>query len=855
MNNFCPLFPQILWKIGYRYLARYRWQSVLMILGITLGVAVMVSIDLAVASASRAFDLSKESLVGRTTHQIIASANGIDETIFTQLQLTGIDVLSTPIISQYVASPQLGNVPIELIGLDPFRDHAFRGFFSNHLLTYNNLEVFLTQPGAIVISDTLANRYQLTLGNSISLDINGKIQNAFVAGILSTEDGLTETALEGIVLADISTAQELTGKIGKIDRIDLIIPREKPQIVDEIQAFLPPEYRILPVENQSNTLQAMTNAFNINLQALSLLAFVVGLFLIYNTMTFSVVRRRSLFGMLRCLGYCRREIFWMVITEAGIVGVIGTGIGIGLGILMGKQTIQMVSQTINDLYYTTTVRSVTIPIISLMKGGIVGILATVLTAAFPAWEASSIPPKSALSRSGLEFKAARVVWWTVPGGLSLILIGYLIFRLPSTSIILGFVGTFFVVIGFAMLSAMSMVWLMKLNAPILRHLFGLIGRMAPRNLVNSLSRTSVAIAALMLSIAVVIGMSLMIGSFRHTVTLWLDYTLNGDIYISAPSFIATTPTEAIDPVIIQRIETNPLFQSIYYLRATTVDAEDGLIRLSASSNPLISRERFLLSSSGDPQTIQKAMDSGSVLLSESLSFRLGLQTGDSIRLRTKQGWHDFPVVGIFVDYSSAEGHVLMRLPVFRQYWEDNTITAIDIRLKPGISIEQGTESVRSSLAGLQRVVIRPNMVLRGQVLEVFDRTFAITNSLRILATIVAFMGVLNALLLLQMEKQREMGILRTLGLTGNQLWKLAMLETGLMGLTAGILAIPTGFALTWILIQVINRRSFGWSMQLDVDLMVLVQAVVIAVIAALLAGIYPAWRLSQMTAAEAIRYE
>ena len=155
----------------------------------------------------------------------------------------------------------------------------------------------------------------------------------------------------------------------------------------------------------------MTAAFRLNLSALSLLALVVGLFLIYNTMTFSVVRRRELFGAMRCLGVTGREIFLLVMSEAVMVGIIGSLLGIGLGILMGQRTVGMVSQTINDLYFTTTVEAAGIPLSSLVRGGVAGLLATIFTAALPAWEASTIPPQAALLRSGLEKKTRRNVLW------------------------------------------------------------------------------------------------------------------------------------------------------------------------------------------------------------------------------------------------------------------------------------------------------------------------------------------------------------------------------------------------------------------------------------------------------------
>jgi len=243
-------------------------------------------------------------------------------------------------------------------------------------------------------------------------------------------------------------------------------------------------------------------------------------------------------------------------------------------------------------------------------------------------------------------------------------------------------------------------------------------------------------------------------------------------------------------------------------------------------------------------------------MSEPLAYRLGMRSaGTQIELNTAEGWHTFHVIGIYYDYASSEGTVLMGRDAYLRYWKDSQINTIGLTLSPGKDVDTVTRAIQDGVKGSQGLIIRANQSLRKDVLEVFDRTFAITIALRLLATLVAFVGVLSALFLLQIEKQREVGILRALGMTGGQLRQMVFLETGLMGLAAGLLALPTGYALSLILIYVINKRSFGWTLQLSVEPGVLIQGVIVAMAAALLAGVYPAWRLSRIPAAEAIRYE
>jgi putative ABC transport system permease protein len=587
-----------------------------------------------------------------------------------------------------------------------------------------------------------------------------------------------------------------------------------------------------------------------------LLALMVGLFLIYNTMTFSVVRRRPLYGLLRCLGVTRREIISMVLVEALVVGVLGSGLGIALGILMGRQTVHMVTQTINDLYYTTTVQAVGIPPVSLLKGGILGIVATTLTALFPALEASSVPARLALSRSGLERKARHIVFWLAGAGILLIGLGQGFFVIPGSSMFFGFGGTIATLVGFAMESAVALIFLMVLVRPLMGKMLGLLGKMAPSNLVSNLSRTSVAVASLMVAVAVVVGMTLMISSFRSSVEIWLKETLQGDIYISTPSFIQTGSSEAIDPAVIAMVEKEPGVMRVDTLRTVRVDAQQGPVTLNATENPDFGNERLYRQLNIPKNQVWNSMNQGEVLVTEALANRFDLfQQGSQITLMTTKGWQTFPVLGFIYEYTSSEGSIWMADSVYRSYWNDTGQNSISLRLASGVDVNQEVTYLQETLSPIQQLNIRSNVTLRANVMQVFDRTFAITNAMRLLATIVAFIGVLNTSMLLQMEKQRELGILRALGLTKLQLWKLVLLESGLMGLVSGLLAAPTGYVLAVILVDVINKRSFNWTLQLLPTPWVFGQGWIIAIIAAVLAGIYPAWRLNQMAAADAIRYE
>jgi putative ABC transport system permease protein len=827
-----------------------------MVLGIILGVAVVVAVDLANASASRAFDYSTEAVAGRATHQIVAGPQGLDEAVYTRLRREGVVRAAAPVVTEYVCSPQLGDQPLQLVGADAFAEPPFRNYlWSEGGVPVAGLTAFLTKPGAILISVDVADRYGLERGAHITLDVAGYERTVFIAGLLEPADGLSRRVLEGIILADIATAQELTGRLGRLDRIDLILPEGESAQPDRIRALLPQGARIIPVEARTGAIKEMTAAFRINLTALGLLALMVGLFLIYNTMTFSVVQRRPLFGTLRCLGVTRREVFALVLGEALIVGTVGAGLGLVLGVAMGQGAVRMVTQTINDLYFVVTVRGIQIPASSLVKGGLLGVVATVAAAALPAWEAASVAPRAALSRSGLEIKARQAVVRVAVGGLVLLVVGAGILALPTRSILVSFAGTAAAIVGFAMLTPLATDLAMRVAAALLGRLWGALGRMAPRDVINSLSRTSVAVAALMVAVAETIGVSLMIGSFRHTVVLWLTQTLQGDIYISAPGVTSVQATTRLDPAVVEAVQEWPGIDRVDTLRAAMVDTLEGPVYLFAVENPNFG-ERPFLSADGPPEAIWEAMQNGAITVSEPWANRMGLpRRGGTATIYTDQGPHSFPVVGIYYDYVSTQGTVAMSLETYRQFWRDEALTSLALRLPPGADADGVARDLQQALAPVQRLDIRPNRALREEVLVVFERTFAITGALQLLATVVAFIGVLSALLSLQLDKQRELGILRAVGLTARQLWSLVMLETGLMGAVAGLLSMPTGFVVALILIYIINRRAFGWTLLLQVEPAPFLQAFVVALIAALLAGIYPARRMSKAITADLLRFE
>jgi putative ABC transport system permease protein len=852
--------------LSLRTLLRHPLQFALMTLGIALGVAVIIGIDLANASAARAFDLSTSAVAGRATHHIVAGSQGVDESLYVRLRTDPQwreKLQIAPLVSADVVSPQLGDVSFTLIGIDPFAEAPFRSYLAAQSGTsLETIVPLLTIPGSILLSASTAQRYGLRpcshpkpdISCQLTLSINGETRKVYLTGLLEPSDELARRGVDTIILTDIATAQSLSRTTGKLTQIDLILPGDFDPAA--LSTMLPPGTLLETSETRNQQVEEMIAAFQVNLTALSLLALLVGVFLIYNTMTFSVVQRRPLFGTLRTLGYTREQVFGMVLSEAALVGALGSGLGLGLGILLGQGAVRMVTQTINDLFFADSVSGIQITAFSLLKGGLAGLLASLLAAAPPAWEAASVQPNLALSRAGLESKAQAIVNLAAGLGIFAALVGAAILTIPTRDLTISFTGTFAVIIGFAALTPFVTVMLMRiLNAP-LGKLFGLLGRLASRNVIRSQSRTAVAVAALMISVSVTIGVQVMITSFRTTVTLWLEQALQGDVYISMQSLSGPRLDADLNPQAIAIAQAYPLARANAAVRVVTVESNYGQVELAAgSAEPPMNPRLFLTAQGGPEQAWQKVKD-GAILLSEPLASRLDISApGGTLTLLTPQGWQSFPIAGIYADYASTRGTIRMNLDVYRRLWHDDRLNGVTIFLTSRADIDTATADLRAKLTGFPGIQVNPSGALRQGALDVFDRTFAITTAMQLVTTLVAFIGVLSSLLALQLEKTREMGILRALGLTSAEMRRLTFWETGLLGASAGLLALPTGYILAWILIFIINRRSFGWTLQMQATPAPFAQAFLLATGAALVAAIFPAWRLSRLKAAEALRGE
>ncbi len=826
--------------------------------GVALGVAVVVGIDLSNENAHRAFKMATNSVVGTATHQIVGGPAGLPEELYRDLRVKGQIRDIAPVVEKTVGIVERPGMTLHLLGVDVFAEATFRSYLSVFSeSSAGDLVPFLVKPATGVITAKRAQQAGVKVGDTLSVTASTVQRDITIVGLLSKDDTQMSGVMDNLLLTDIATAQELLDYQGRLSRIDILAPSGPAGVatLDKIRAIVPVGVSVSSAQGRSQALEQMTKAFRLNLNALSLLALVVGVFLIYNTMMFAVVQRRRLFGLWRAQGVTTSQIRLLILGEAFVLGALGTAAGVGLGTVLANSLTHLITRTITDLYFVVSVSEVSMTPFEVGKGIVLGVGASLMAAALPAREAMKAQPRDVMNRSHIEGIATRTAPKAAGVGLCTLFLGLGGLYLSAGSLWLSFGALFVVLFGAVLMTPLLAVGCIRAIQPILTMSGGLLGRMCGRGIESTLSRTAVAISALMVAVSVTVGVGIMVESFRATVVQWLRSSLLADVYVAPPGLVSRRSNDTLDPRLVESLLGMPGIADASTYRAVTVESDFGPSQLVAAKLTRKSFDGYRFLSSDSESIWEEFRHSDVAIISEPYAYRHRLVPGSVVRLNTDRGLALFRIIGVFTDYGSDQGIVVVSRATYNRWWEDSDVSSLGIYARPGISVTNLVEQFRYVSGDEHHVIVRSNRTLLSDSLAVFDRTFAITSVLHLLTTVVAFVGVLSALMALQLERRREYGVLRAIGFTPSQMWGLVTAQTGLIGLVAGILAVPVGIGLAGILVLVINRRSFGWTLQLTMSPEILLEALTISVAAALLAGVYPAFKTSRLSPAVALREE
>ncbi|MEZ5400445.1 MAG: FtsX-like permease family protein [Bryobacteraceae bacterium] len=821
-------------RLILRPLLREKLRTSLTILAVALGVAVVVAIRLSGDAAAGSFRSSMRTLSGPAQIELKA-AGGIDEALFGELARMPGGARFTARVEGFAYSAR-ERVAAPLIGLDLLQQPPRGGDESTRMPAEDS--VWLGGPGWI--------------GSKCGVELT--VQDATrcypVAGRIESDSRF--------VLMDIGAAQRALRREGRLDRIDVEVPAGEESGVwrERIEGAAQGRAEVREAGTETNENRKMLAAFRWNLRALSYISLVVGAFLIYNTISVSVVRRRGEVGILRALGVTRAQVLGLFLGEGAAFGVVGSAIGLGLGRAMAEGTVRLVAGTVEQLYVSSTPAPIALTAAVAVEAVATGIAVAVLASAAPAVEASRVMPVEAMARGRRETDArARI-------GRKLALAALLAIAAAAAARadawegrpIGGYAACFLAILASAMAIPAGVTAVSRTMGAVARRVLGVEGMLASRSVAASLSRTSVLTGALSTAVAMMVSVGIMVGSFRETVETWMDAQLRADFYIRPMGGAGAGRHPTLDPALAGRIEALEQVEAVDRFRLYEISYGGLPAYLGGGQTSVVARRgRAELLSGGDRASVFAKLPLGDyAIVSEPFANKHRVSVGDRIRLRLGATEPELAVLGIYHDYSSERGYVIVDRSTLLRHLPDAAPSSLAVYARPGVG--DARRAIEQATAG-HDVVILPHRRLREEALAIFDRTFAITWALEAVAILVAVLGVVGALVSLVIDRRRELALLRFLGGSAGQVRKLILSEAGLLGLLANAIGFALGAALSLILIYVINVQSFGWTIQFHWPAALLLVALSGIYAATILAGIYPARMAVRMNPIEVIHEE
>jgi putative ABC transport system permease protein len=734
-------------------------------------------------------------------------------------------------------------VSLTIVGVDPFSEAAFRT--SELDGEPNDLpEPFLLDPTAVLLARSFAQTHGLAVGETLRVIDEDRVVNLTVAGLLAP-GRLARVWGGSIALMDIAAAQWTLGRLGTLDRIDILTDPDAVDVVRAaLQGRLPTSVTLQRPERRLAHAERVVRSFQVNLTALSGIALLVGLFLIYNTMTYALLRRRAEIGLLRAIGVTRRRLLALLTAESLAFGAVGGLVGVPLGALLARAALGTVSRTVEALYQGAPAQTIALTPALAAEGLALGCVVAVVAAMIPIREALRTVPREVLHAGWVErHRQLRAGPLAVTGLGWFALAAWAAQAGPVAGIpLFGYAAALFVVLGGACLAPLAGLALARVVDPLALRLRWVEARIAGGTLASTPGRTAVAAGALMTALAMMVSVIVMVGSFRRTVERWIADTISADVFVTPAARAAVGPSVHFsDGSIVTALQAVPGVAAVDPYRQIPVHYEGRPILVSARDLTLVAQRSTVLFERGDPREILRQLASGSgVAVSEVLARTHGLHAGGTITLPTPTGPATFPIVGVFFDYATDGGRVLMDRSVFVSHWNDSGVNAAAVYLDADGDIEAIRAAMAQSLAPSHRVTMTTNRDLKREVLDIFDQTFAITRALDLVALAVAMLGVANTVLAIVLERRREIGVLRALGTTRRQIGRIVACEAALIGLVGTALGAATGFGVSLILIRVVNVQSFGWTIGFWWEPAEVLAAAGLAFAAALAAGWLPA---------------
>ena len=841
-----------------RALLQDRARTVVTLVGLTLGVAVVVAIRLANASSVRGFETALDVVAGKSSLEIVGAGVGVPETQLSDLGWLRDYGRVSPVIDRTASlrAPNDTESPVRVLGVDVLRERPFREY---QLVRFardgreprpQELLAVLLDSTSVVLTERFAGPQAIDLDTPVQLIVGDRIHDVVVRGLL-LDVGPARVVDGQLVLMDIATAQLLFDRLGWVDRVEIqLYEGETADTIADaeraIAARLPDGLHIQRPARRGRQVEKMLAAFHFNLTSLSYIALVVGLFLVYNTVAVSVITRRREIGMLRALGATRRMVRRLFLGEAAVLAMVGAGLGLPVGWLLARAAVQLTSTTVNALYITSAAAVPAPGVGDLLIACAVALPLALVGAVIPAAEAAGVTPTAAVRDVDRFVRYHRFPRGSVALAVLLFGLGWWLSTQDAVGglPVFGLGAALAVVFGAAALVPALLDLLRRVGRKTLGGWFGVEGLLAHANLSASVSRLAVSVAALVVSLAMLAAIAIMVGSFRETVGYWVGQTLQGDLFVATAGRAPLGPAVTISAATEQRIAAHPAVAALDRFRSLDLPygSDDGLIILGAGDfEVLLEYGGLLFKSPADGRAaMRRAVGADAVVVSETFALKYDVAVDDRIELDTPQGARSFEVLAVYYDYSSDRGRVVMDGRTFARHYGVQRPSGLALYLEAGVDSEAVREELLAAVGPDHRLFINTNAMLRAEVLRIFDATFAITYALQAIAIFVAIVGVAATLLTLTLERRRELALLRLVGANRGQIRRMVVIEAALLGMLSQGIGLPVGVVLSLILIYVVNVQSFGWTIQFHLPLGFLAQSTVLIAVTTALAGLYPA---------------
>ena len=809
---------------------REKTGSYLLLLAIVaVGVGAFNGIRQASRSASANFGLFNQAISGQSDFLIESPTKTLSASELNNLRpLSGDpDWHLVPVIEGSITSLDEDGSPqqqLRLVGLDlmglanlPNLSEAKFDFGKDELTWYE----WLGSEKSVWIGRKTADKLGFKESDVIKFFASGRMREMVVRKIIESE---SSSFPDDLVIADLPTAQLLLSRSDQLSRIEVIINRPDLRestdylqtIRDRIAYYLPENLAVQPTQNRAADRAAITAAFRLNLTILSLIAILVGAYLILQALDAAVVRRRSEVATLISLGLSRGVLFLTFLLESAVIGSIGSVIGIGVGWLFAYLSAQMLADTVNALYFATTIEAISLTWQDCIFGICLGFSFTLLAGWLPARDAMQTPPAQVLSRGDWSpgFSWLRKRWI----GVILLALGGFFLLLPPLPLeaggkiaVGGFLAAGFWILGAAFLSGHLLVGLAGFFRPLSS---SPTSRLACSRLHDGSSRHRLAVAGLVVAVGMVTGMFQMVDSFRHTIEQWFNVRFQAELYISERGVTGAGTINGIDPSVMSQLVKDESIAYADIVYVSYAKPPEGITILSGVDIEAW-RTKIQQLWLKPPGSLKPVAGSEPALISETFARRFDLLDGGSIELETMSGKKSVSPVGIYSDYGNEFGTAAVDISTWKKWTQSERPINVSLYLQEGSNVNGVRDRLRLAYPGLD---VRNAAELRGVALDIFEQTFKATSALNGIGLVVAFAGLLLGLLAIFDESSRTWLTLRHLGFAKNQFLLSAGLEGAGIGLGAWISGSLVGLALGWLLIFVINVQSFGWTLQWQVPL-------------------------------------